>query len=158
MRRSFFNTLESLAEKDNRIILLAPDVGFGVVEPFAAKFPNRFINPGIGEANAVGIATGLSIKGKIPFVYTINPFLAFHALEQIRMLSHMNLHAILVGVGLGEEYTNNGISHYSNGDEQVLLAMPNLSVITPKLKSDVSQMVISAYENPAPYYLRLSRF
>lgn len=158
MRRNFFNTLEALAEKDERIFLLAPDIGFGVIGPFAYKFPDRFVNPGIGEANAVGMATGLSIKGKIPFVYTISPFLVFHTLEQIRMLSHMNLHAILVGVGLEDEYTNNGISHYSYGDEQVLSAMPNLAVITPKSKCDVSSIVTSAYENSGPYYLRLSRF
>lgn len=158
MRRTFIKTLCELAEKDEHIFLIAGDVGYGVLEPFIEKFPERYLNMGICEQNMVGVATGLALKNKLPFVYTINSFLAFRPLEQIRMLSHMNQHAILVGVGLDDEYTNNGISHYSFGDKEVLNAMPNLNVITPETKEDVAQKVMQVYNKPAPYYLRLGRF
>lgn len=158
MRRTFVKTLCELAEKDKNIFLLTADLGYGVLEPFAEKFPERYFNMGICEQNMVGVATGLALKNKIPFAYTINSFLAFRSLEQIRMLSHMNQHAIMVGVGLDDEYTNQGISHYSFGDKEVLNAMPNLKVITPETKKDVVEIVMQAYNNPSPYYLRLSRF
>ena len=64
-------------------------------------------------------------------MYTINPFLTFRALEQIRLASHMDQHICFVGVGREDEYTNNGISHYAYGDEQVLDAIPNLRILTP---------------------------
>lgn len=158
MRKTFISTLESLAEKDERILLFAGDVGYGVLETFMKKFPDRYFNLGICEQNIVSVATGAALKGKIPFVYSINSFLVFRSLEQIRMLSHMNLHAVLVGVGLYDEYTNNGISHYSFGDKEILNEMPNLKVITPENKEEVIKKLIKAYNEPAPYYFRLSRF
>ena len=158
MRRTFIKTLEELTKKNKEIYLLSADIGFGVLEHYMKKFPDNFINTGIGEQNAVGVATGLSLKGKIPFIYTINPFLTFRSLEQIRMASHMGQHLIFVGVGKEDEYTNNGISHYAYGDEQILDSIPNLQTITPKNKEDVAIQVRMAYENKGPYFLRLSRF
>lgn len=161
MRRTFIDILNNLAEKDSRIWLISIDIGFGVLEPFAEKYPDNFLNVGISEQNAVGIATGLALKGKIPFVYTINSFLVFRAFEQIRMLAHMGkeepLHAILVGTGLGEEYTNQGISHYSHGDKACLETLP-IKILTPINKQDLAIKLKEAYSNPGIYYIRLSRF
>ena len=158
MRRNFVKTLDELLEKDKNIFLIAVDVGYGVLEPIKEKYPENYINTGIGEQNAVGVATGLALKGKIPFIYTINSFLAFRALEQIRMASHMNQHIVLVGTGKEDEYTNQGISHYSFGDEQILNAIPNLKVFTPKTKEEVAVQVKKAYELDGASYIRLSRF
>ncbi|MDP3026143.1 MAG: hypothetical protein Q8N63_00420 [Nanoarchaeota archaeon] len=161
MRKAFIKTLEDLTEKDRNIFLLTADIGFGVLEPYIEKYPDNFFNFGIGEANTVGIATGMALKGKIPAVYTINSFLVFRAFEQIRMLSYMGtkekLHCILVGTGLADEYTNQGISHYANGDLQCLETLP-LTILTPKNKTEVSEMLKNAYEKPGIYYMRLSRF
>lgn len=158
MRRKFVETIIELAEKDKEMLLLAIDVGYGVLEPFIEKFPDKFINVGIGEQNAVSMATGLALKGKIPIVYSINSFLIFRALEQIRMLGSMNQKVILVGVGLDKEYTNQGISHYSNGDENILKLLPNLKIFTPKTKEDVKKIVKKAYQEKGPSYIRLSRY
>jgi transketolase len=158
MRRTFVQTLGELMQKNKDIFLLTVDVGFGILEPLKERFSENFINVGIGEQNAVGFATGLALKGKIPFVYSINSFLAFRAFEQIKMLASMNQHVILVGVGLDEEYENQGISHYAYGDKQVLTALPNLKVLTPETKEEVKKCIKYAYENPAPYYIRLSRY
>jgi transketolase len=160
MRKTFINTLEKLAEKDNKIILLSADIGFGILNSFRDKFPKNYINTGIGECNAVGIATGMALKEKKPFIYTINPFLVFTALEQIRMLAYMNQQVTLVGVGLEDEYTNNGISHYSFGDETVLSTLP-INVLTPKTKEEVITETIRAYRGEGEFktsYIRLSRF
>jgi 2-polyprenyl-3-methyl-5-hydroxy-6-metoxy-1,4-benzoquinol methylase len=161
MRRTFVEALNKLAEKDTRIQLLTADIGFGVLEPFAKKYPDRFLNVGIGEQNGVGIATGLALKGKIPFVYTINSFLVFRAFEQIRMLSYMGkeepLHVILVGTGLSNEYTNQGISHYAYGDKTCLETLP-IKILTPVDKEDLLNKLNEAYSNPGVYYLRLTRF
>ena len=158
MRRNFVKTLDELLEKDKNIILLAVDIGYGVLELLKEKYPENFINTGIAEQNTVSVATGLALKGKIPFVYTINPFIVFRALEQVRMASYMNQHVIFVGTGREDEYTNQGISHYSFGDEQILNAIPNLKILTPEKKEDVAIQVREAYKNNGPFYIRLSRF
>jgi transketolase len=158
MRRTFVQILKKLMEKNKDIFLLTVDVGFGVLEPLKENFPENFIDIGIGEQNAVGVATGLALKNKIPFVYSINAFLAFRAFEQIKMSASMNQHVILIGVGLDEEYKNQGISHYAYGDKQVLSAIPNLKILTPETKEEVVKYIKLAYEVPGPYYIRLSRF
>ncbi len=74
MRRAFIGALTELAAQDTRIMLLTGDLGFMLVDPFAARFPERFINAGVAEQNMVGLATGLADAGMIPFVYSITPF------------------------------------------------------------------------------------
>ena len=157
MRRTFAKTLVELAEKDENIWLLTGDLGFGVLEPFRDKFPNCFVNAGLGEANMVGVATGLALRGKTVFVYSITPFIAFRCFEQVRMLAYMKQHVVLVGVGRGREYTNQGISHYADGDEQVMGVLP-IKILTPKTKKEVKKGVIEAYKVKGTYYLRLSRY
>jgi len=157
MRRAFVESLDKLMEKDKNIFLLTLDVGFGVLEKCAEKFPNNFINVGLRETNAVSMATGMALKGKIPFVYSINSFLVFKTLEQTRMLANMEQHVVLVGTGLDEEYTNFGITHYSYGDEEVLKIMP-IKILTPKNKEEVDANIKEAYHGTGPYYIRLSRF
>lgn len=151
----------NLAEQDSRIWLISVDIGFGVLEPFIEKYPDRFLNVGIGEQNAVGVATGLALKGKIPFIYTINSFLVFRAFEQIRMLAYMGkvepMHVILVGTGLSDEYTNQGISHYSYGDKTCLGTLP-IKILTPTDKEDLIKNLIEVYSNPGVYFIRLTRF
>ncbi|MCU0857111.1 MAG: transketolase family protein, partial [Pontiellaceae bacterium] len=85
MRTTFINTLTKLAEQDRRIFLVIADLGFSVVEEFERKFPDRFINTGIAEANAVSIAAGLALSGRIPYVYSIAPFVTMRAFEQVRV-------------------------------------------------------------------------
>jgi transketolase len=157
MRKTFIKTLESLAENDDSICLITPDIGFGVLEDFARKFPDRFFNTGIREAHSVSMAVGMALKGKKPFVYTINSFLVFGAFEQIRMLSYMQAPVVLVGAGVSDEYTNQGISHYGYGDKTVLSTLP-INIRTPLTKEEVPGIVLEAYHNPRTYYLRLSRY
>jgi transketolase len=157
MRRSFVKTLLDVSTDDNRVWLLTGDLGYGILEPFRDRFPDRFINAGVGEANMVGVATGLALKGKIVFVYSITPFIVFKCFEQVRMLAHMNQHVVLVGVGIGREYANQGISHYADGDEEVMRTLP-LKILTPLSKEDVKEKVIDAYHHKGTSYLRLSRY
>ena len=77
------------------------------------------------------------------------------------MLAYMaekeKLHCVLVGTGLGDEYTNQGISHYSNGDKKCLETLP-INILTPKDKDDLINQLNYAYSHPKVYYFRLTRF
>ena len=75
MRKAFLDTLIDAAEKDQNIFLITNDLGFSVLEPFEEKFPNRYLNIGVAEANMIGVAAGLALSGKKVFVYSIVPFI-----------------------------------------------------------------------------------
>jgi len=157
MRKNFVKTLEGIMKKDSNVYLIPLDVGFGVLEPLREQFPDRVQNHGISEQHVISLANGMAMENKIPFVYSINSFLVFKGFEQIRMLSSMGSHAILVGVGLEDEYKDFGITHYSFGDKEVLGTLP-IKVLTPKTKEEVREDVIEAYKGDKPYYLRLSKY
>ena len=73
MRRAFAKALYDIARSDERIVLMTADLGFMVLEDFAAAYPSRFFNVGVAEANMIGLATGLAASGYIPFVYQSQP-------------------------------------------------------------------------------------
>ena len=77
MRNAFIEELVTLATENDRIALIVGDLGYSVVEPFAEKFPERFINAGVAEQNMMGLAAGMASEGYQVFVYSIANFPTF---------------------------------------------------------------------------------
>ena len=75
MRNRIAQKLVEFAQKDDKLILLAGDIGFRIFDEFIEKFPDRFINCGIAEQNMISVSAGLASEGMKPVVYTIIPFL-----------------------------------------------------------------------------------
>ena len=132
MRNTFIHTLIEEAKKDERIFLITPDMGYSVLESFRDLFPDRFLNVGIAEQNAVGVATGLALSGKIVYVYSIIPFVTMRCFEQVRVdVAYMNTNVRLVGVGAGLSYGPAGATHHSIEDIAIMRALPNMTVCCP---------------------------
>ena len=158
MRTTFIKTLTELAEKDKRVFLIIADLGFSVVEEFEKKFPERFINAGIAEANAVSIASGLALSGKIPFVYSIAPFITMRAFEQVRIdCAYMNLPIKLVGVGGGVAYGPAGATHHAIEDLAIMRALPNMQVFAPGDPWETKNIIKLVKDSSSPSYVRLSK-
>lgn len=158
MRTTFIKTLIKLASKDDRIIVITPDLGFSVLEDFEEKFPNRFFNVGIAEANAVGIASGLALSGKIVYVYSIIPFVTMRPFEQIRNdCAYMNTNVRLVGVGAGLSYGAQGATHHSIEDVAIMRALPNMTVLTPSDPYEVEELTYRSLHHSGPIYIRLAK-
>lgn len=158
MRGAFAATLAELAEVDSRIFLLTGDLGYMALEPFANKFPERFINVGVAEQNMVGLATGLAEAGFLPFVYSIVTFATLRPYEFIRngpVLQHLPVR--VVGVGGGVEYAHNGASHYGLEDIAVMRTQPGLTVIAPADAEQTKTALQSTYALPQPIYYRLGK-
>jgi transketolase len=83
MRTAFVKELCALAEQDERIWLICGDLGYSVLEVFAERFPDRFVNAGVAEQNMTGVAAGLALTGKTVFTYSIANFPVIRCLEQI---------------------------------------------------------------------------
>jgi transketolase len=158
MRTTFINTLTKLAEKDQRIFLVIADLGFSVVEEFEKKFQDRFINTGIAEANAVSIAAGLALSGKIPYVYSIAPFVTMRAFEQVRVdCAYMETNVRLVGVGGGVSYGPAGATHHAIEDLAIMRALPNMTVLAPGDPWEAERLVEQSVDVAGPVYIRLGK-
>src|SRR6266853_5058405 len=130
MRGAFFRALLEMAELDDRVHLIVGDLGFGVAEEFACRFPNRFLNAGVAEQNMTGIAAGMALSGKIVFTYSIANFPILRCLEQVRNdVCYHNANVKIVAVGGGLAYGALGASHHATEDLAILRSMPNMTVI-----------------------------
>ena len=121
MRNIFINKLIQASKKDIDIILLTSDLGFNAFESYREKYPDQFYNVGAAENNMVGVGSGLALKGKKVFIYSIIPFLIFRCFEQIRnIICHNDLNVKLIGAGGGFSYGNQGVSHNATEDLSIL--------------------------------------
>ncbi len=158
MRNTFVKTLTQLAEKDERIFVITPDLGFSVLEEFEQKFPDRFLNVGIAEANAISIASGLALSGKIVYVYSIIPFVTMRPFEQIRVdVAYMNTNVRLVGVGAGITYGPAGATHHAIEDIAIMRALPNMTVFCPCDPYEVEEIIKESINHTGPIYFRLAK-
>jgi transketolase len=158
MRTAFIETLIDTATRDERVCLLTGDLGFGVVEAFAARFPSRFVNVGVAEQNMTGVATGLALSGKIVFTYSIANFPTLRCLEQIRNgPCYHNLNVKVVSVGGGLAYGSLGMSHHATEDIAIMRSLPNIAVVAPGDPSETRAAVDAIARRDGPVYLRLGR-
>src|SRR5205823_684003 len=114
-------------------------------DDFKARYPSRFLNCGVAEANMVGMAAGLAMGGFRPYVYTITPFVTTRVLEQIRVdVCYHELPVTIVGVGAGLSYAS-------------LRALPGMNVICPADANEVEAAVAAVLGLDRPAYLRLGK-
>jgi transketolase len=158
MRNAFIDELVAAAENNDSIALVVGDLGFGVVEPFAKRFPKRFFNAGVAEQNMMGLAAGLASEGLHVFVYSIANFPIFRCAEQIRNdVDYHNLPVTVVAVGGGLAYGNLGYSHHAVQDYALMRVMPNMLIAAPGDPMEVRACMRHIINNPQPSYLRLGK-
>jgi len=158
MRTAFFQTLTELAEKDKRIILIVCDVGFSFLDDYTRKFPNQFLNAGVTEQSATGIAAGLALSGWKPYLYTMIPFVCMRNYEQVRNdICHTNANVKLIGVRGSVHYRFLGKSHNitENEDMRILGHLPNIKLFIPDKPEQIRPIMLDTYEKQIPVYLRL---
>ena len=153
MRRQFAKDLHELMAKDKDIVLIAIDLGYGMLDRIRDDYPDQFINPGAAEQAAVTIAVGLALSGKIPIVYSITPFLLYRPFEVIRnYLDNENIPAILVGGGRGQDYLHDGFSHDAS-DHEIIKQFKNINFLVPENSFNLKEIAYSK----KPIYLNLKR-
>jgi len=156
MRKQFFRSLIKLAEKDKSIIFLTDDLGFGFFEEFRDKFPDRFCNCGIIEQSMTGIAAGLALGGKKPYIYGTIPFVLMRNYEQIRDdIAYANLNVKIIGYSMSGFI---GFTHNLEGkenEEDLLKNLPNIKRYYPKNPKEVEKVMLKSYSNNKPSFIRL---
>lgn len=158
MRNAFIDELVTLAETFDHIALMVGDLGWSVVEPFAERFPDRFINAGIAEQNMAGMAAGMASEGYHVFTYSIANFPTFRCAEQIRNdIDYHNLPVTTVSVGGGLAYGSLGYSHHAVQDYALMRTMPNMLIAAPGDPLEVRACLRYLVNHPQPSYLRIGK-
>lgn len=158
MRNAFASEITALAEQDERLVLLSGDIGNRLFDEFKKRFPKRFFNCGVAEANMIGMAAGMAHCGLRPVTYTIASFSTTRCFEQIRVdACCQNLPVLIAGVGAGLAYAANGGTHHSCEDIATLRVLPNMTVICPGDPIEVRLALGAALDHNGPVYLRLGK-
>ncbi len=158
-RDAYGEALAELGAENRDIVALDADLsGSTKTGVFARKFPDRFFNMGIAEANMVGTAAGLAAAGKIPFVSTFAIFAVGRAWEQMRQSvaypkANVKIVATHGGVTVGED----GGSHQSVEDLAIVRAVPNMTVMCPADGPETKWAIRAAAAYKGPVYIRLGR-
>lgn len=158
MRTAFITQLIEEAKTNDKIFLVVGDLGYSVVEPFAALFPGRFLNAGIAEQNMTGIAAGLAMEGYNVFTYSIGNFPTLRCMEQIRYdVCYHDLSVKVVAVGGGYAYGALGVSHHTTEELGMLRTIPNLTVCAPGDPIETKFITTHLCNTSKPGYIRLGK-
>lgn len=155
MRDAFCEALLEAGRRYPEVYVLTADQGKSV-KPFAQEYPDRFVDVGIAEANMVGIAAGLALRGKRPFVTTIAAILILRACEQIRNdVCFQNVAVRIIGHGGGLSYGVLGSTHHSIEDVAIARAIPNMTVVVPADPVEARKAILAAANFDSPIYIRI---
>ena len=158
MRTAFIQTLTELAAGDRNVMLVVGDLGFGVVQEFARRFPDQFVNAGVAEQNMTAVAAGLALCGKSVYTYSIANFPTLRCLEQIRNdVCYHQADVKIVAVGGGFAYGALGMTHHATEDLGILRTLPNLCVVAPGDPIETARLLRDLQRRPGPAYIRLGR-
>lgn len=158
MKLEFFNyIIEKMLENDD-IYFISAGLGWPRTEELKEKFPDRFIQTEAAEQTALDIACGLAYAGKIPFIYTITPFL-YRGFETIRTyINHEKLNVKLIGAGRNTDYSkHDGYSHDACDVQEILGTQKNIVQLYPETVIDMQMAVDAMIQFKEPYFLSLTR-
>jgi len=158
-RKMFTDTLVELAKKDKEIIAVTSDArGSVTLDKFANELPEQFVELGIAEQNAVGVAAGLVSVGKKAFVCGPACFYVARSLEQVKVDVAYSANPVkILGVSGGVSYGALGFSHHSLHDIAVLRTFPGMHVVLPCDIFQTKKLVEELVDYPYPVYIRVGR-
>lgn len=158
-REAYGRALVALGEKNPDVVALEADLGASTHSYlFGRRFPERFFNMGVAEANMMGTAAGLAAAGRIPFASTFCIFATMRAGEQVRnSIAYPNLNVKVVGTNAGIEIGPDGPTHQAIEDIAIMRAIPNMIVAAPSDPIMTARLVHQAAEVRGPVYLRMGR-
>ena len=158
-REGYGNALVEIGKENPNLVVLDADLAEATkTGMFKKAFPDRFIDCGIAECNMAGVAAGLSLTGKIPFMSSFAMFAAGRAFEQVRNsigYPHLNVKigATHAGITVGED----GASHQCNEDIALMRTIPGMVVMCPADDIEARAAVRAAVEYEGPVYMRFGR-
>ncbi len=158
-RAAYGEALAELAEAYPQLVVLDADLsGSTMTKTFASKYPERFFDMGIAEANMAGVAAGLATCGKIPFINSFAMFSAGRAWEQVRnSIAYPGLNVKVIGSHGGLSVGEDGATHQCIEDYAIMRAIPGMLVLSPCDGPEMKLAVKALLNYQGPAYMRLGR-
>ena len=158
-RNAYGETLVKLGEKHDNLVVLDADLSKSTKTiMFAKKYPDRFFEMGIAEANMISVAAGLASTGKIPFASTFAVFATGRVYDQIRIdaaysKANIKIFATHGGISVGKD----GASHQMIEDIALMRVLPNMTVLAPSDYTQTGKIVENMATIKGPIYARIGR-
>ncbi len=157
-RELYVEELHSLAAEDERIVFVSADGGYaGKENEFREKYKDRLITVGIAEQNQVGVAAGMALNGKIPYISGFGPFLALRTLDQVHTnMCYQNLPVRIVNTHSGLTSAS-GPTHYNIMDIAIMRTLPNMTFVIPSDANQCCKLIRASVNYPGPMCIRIAR-
>ncbi|MEB3220692.1 MAG: transketolase C-terminal domain-containing protein [Candidatus Sericytochromatia bacterium] len=158
-RDAYGEALVELGTQDVRVVVLDADLSKSTKSGgFAKKFPDRFLNVGIAEANMVSMAAGLATTGLIPFAHSFASFLMCKTFDQLRMgVANPRVNAKFVGSHGGISLGEDGASQMAVEDVALACALPNFQVLVPADGAATRALTLAIAAHDGPVFMRTGR-
>jgi len=158
-RHGFGDGLVVAGKEDSNVVALCADITESTrVSVFRKEFPERFVEVGIAEQNMMGLAAGMAMVGKIPFVASYAVFSPGRNWDQLRVsVCYSNANVKVVGAHTGVSVGPDGATHQALEDIAITRCLPNLVVIAPADYNETKKATIAAAKYKGPVYLRFAR-
>lgn len=158
MKQTFIDTLTSLMEKNDDIIVVTADMGFSVFENIQNRFPKRFFNTGITEQASTSFAAGLALFGYKVYLYAQAPFITMRCFEQVRLdIAYDFLDVKLIGSNAGFSLNQYGVSHFGLEDIALMKTLPGMTIFTPADSVEMSNVIYESHKIKGPVYVRMTK-
>ncbi len=159
MRDVYCQTLIDLAKDNAQIVVMDADLmnSMGMI-PFLKAYPERTFNCGVQEANMVGVAAGLSVQGKIPYIHTFGPFATRRCFDQIFMSgAYAKSNVRIIGSDPGVTAAYNGGTHMPLEDMGIMRNIPEMTVLEPTDSVMLQDLIRQLSTSYGMFYIRLLR-
>jgi transketolase len=159
VRDAYGEALIQLGETHPNVVVVDADLSCSTkTAKFGERFPERFFNFGVAEANMMGTAAGLATTGKVVFASTFAMFATGRVHDQIRQsIAYPKLNVKIVATHAGITVGGDGASHQINEDLGLMRVLPNMKIIVPADFYETKQAVLAMADIPGPAYIRLLR-
>ncbi|MFJ7974865.1 transketolase family protein [Peribacillus sp. NPDC096379] len=159
MRQTYADTIRELAKKDDRVIALEADLSSAMsTSRLESELPGQYVNVGIMEANMMGLAAGLSVVGRKPFIHSFGQFVTRRAFDQLFVsLGYAKLNAVIVGSDAGVTAEHNGGTHMTFEDIGLVREIPNAHVYEASDSNQLKYLLKKAYKEGGLHYIRTIR-
>ena len=158
-RDGYGQGLLELGESNEDVVVLTADLAESTrVEEFGQKFPERFIECGLAEQNMMGIAAGLALSGKIPFVSSYAVFSPGRSWDQLRVsVCYSEANVKVAGAHTGISVGPDGATHQALEDIAIVRVLPTIVVEVPADAIEARKTTLAAASHKGPFYFRFGR-
>ncbi|MFA5129785.1 MAG: transketolase C-terminal domain-containing protein [Patescibacteria group bacterium] len=158
-RNGYGEALIELGKKNSNVVVLTGDLAESTrVENFGKQFPDQFIECGVAEQNMMGVAAGLALGGKIPFVSSYAVFVPGRSWDQLRVsVCYSNSNVKIAGAHSGISVGPDGATHQALEDIAITRVLPNLTVLVPCDAEETRKCTLAAAKMVGPVYFRFAR-